>query len=412
MVDEKLRLRRHKTAATALLIGMCALLVIACVLPQGISSGLLKAAALAGIVGGLADWFAVVALFRHPLGLPIPHTALVPAGKDRIGAALGSFLASHVLTEEEAVRLTRELKLPEIAAAALEDEEGRSAIVDMIIRQAPGLLNALGDGRLADKLAKNLPSIANGSGPSLLIARLVKEMLDSGSHRPMIQAALERLRMALAARRNDIKASIGGKVRNSSGAVVGWLAGDKMADALMSALDTELDGASAGSGAFVDGIEAWLRDESIKLRSDPMRAYEIGKACRDALSSPEASDMLGQAMNSAKKALEEDIGASDGVLRRAVDEALISMSASLRDGELGQQVDAFMERSLHSMLPGLRTRMEEFVSAAVSRWDEDTLVERLENKVGPDLQYIRMNGTLVGFIVGGVLHALLALVGS
>ena len=114
-------LRRHKTVATALVAGMAGLTVATYWMPPGLGTDILQAAAKAGFVGGIADWFAVTALFRHPLGLPIPHTAIIPAQKARLGRALGRFVANNVFTGDEVARILAKLDLAGIIARTLAD---------------------------------------------------------------------------------------------------------------------------------------------------------------------------------------------------------------------------------------------------------------------------------------------------
>src|ERR1700710_720527 len=119
----RLGLARQKRRATLLLVGMGGLTVVGYAAGHGFWAGLLQSTAKAGLVGGLADWFAVTALFRHPLGLPIPHTAILPAQKERLGRALGGFVATHVFTEADINRALASLDVPALLAGVLSDPQ-------------------------------------------------------------------------------------------------------------------------------------------------------------------------------------------------------------------------------------------------------------------------------------------------
>ncbi|MBU6499767.1 MAG: DUF445 family protein, partial [Rhodospirillales bacterium] len=137
----------HRAIATGLLLLMAALTVGAYWLPDGTATQILQAAAKAGFVGGIADWFAVTALFRHPLGLPIPHTAIIPAQKARLGRALGRFVATHVFTEADVARTLTQLDLPAILRRFLQDKAATRPAALALAALLPRLLATIEDGR-------------------------------------------------------------------------------------------------------------------------------------------------------------------------------------------------------------------------------------------------------------------------
>ena len=140
-------LRRHKAVATGLVLFMAALTVATYWLPPSFATEILQASAKAGFVGGIADWFAVTALFRHPLGLPIPHTAIIPAQKARLGRALGRFVANHVFTGTEIARTLEKLDLAGIIARTLADPATARPAAQALAAMLPRLLTTVEDGR-------------------------------------------------------------------------------------------------------------------------------------------------------------------------------------------------------------------------------------------------------------------------
>src|SRR5487761_2709998 len=162
---------RHKAFATALLGLMAALAVGAEFLPAGWAAGLLANAARAGFVGGIADWFAVTALFRHPLGLPIPHTAIIPRQKERLGAALGRFVATHVFTDADVTGVLRRLDLPAILHRFLADPAAAHPAAEALAGTLPRILAAIEDGRARRLAARLLPRVLGGPGSGLVVAR-------------------------------------------------------------------------------------------------------------------------------------------------------------------------------------------------------------------------------------------------
>src|ERR1700759_1310259 len=145
--DARRTLRRHRAFATGLLVLMAALTIRTYALPTGEATDLLQAAAKAGFVGGIADWFAVTALFRRPLGLPIPHTAIIPHQKERLGRALGRFVAGHVITPAEVSRVLGQLDFPAILARFLRDPDAARSSAKILAEMLPRILGSLEDGR-------------------------------------------------------------------------------------------------------------------------------------------------------------------------------------------------------------------------------------------------------------------------
>src|SRR6516162_3468214 len=169
--EARLTLRRHRALATGLLVLMAALTLGTYVLPAGEATDLLQAAAKAGFVGGIADWFAVTALFRHPLGLPIPHTAIIPHQKERLGAALGRFVATHVFTADEVAGVLSRLDLPGILHRFLADPAAARPAATALAAALPRILATVEDGRARRLIGRIAPRILGGPGAGQVVAR-------------------------------------------------------------------------------------------------------------------------------------------------------------------------------------------------------------------------------------------------
>ena len=411
-MDEDKRLRRNKAAATGMLGGMAAALAFSWWLPPSMASGFLEASARAGLVGGLADWFAVTALFRHPLGLPIPHTALVPANQERLGHALADFVCTSILTDDEVEKFLSGIDVSSTLSRLLADEDVQETLKSFAADVAPHIMRTIGDVRVLTAAKEFMPNLANGSTPSLMAARLLGGMLATGKHKPVLRLALVKLRAALQARQGEIKAALNAGIRTQGGTMIGWLAGDRLGNAVVQALDTELDENGPLGGALQEMVEAWLREEIYRLQTDPMRAYQVGDMFRSVLSSPEVSSWLGDVWKRAKVCVDEDAAKPGGTLRKLVSEASHMASAALTSDTAKQRVQTVLASLVKQAMPSLRKRLSEFLSSVVSKWDADTLVHRLEMKVGPDLQFIRISGTVIGFLAGGVLYGLMLVTGG
>ena len=183
-------LARHRAIATGLLLAMVALMLLAYRLPPGYWTDMLQAAAKAGVVGGIADWFAVTALFRRPLGLPIPHTAIIPRQKERLGQGLGRFVANHVFTEAEVRRVLQRLDLAEILRRFLSEPDTARPAAEALAGMLPRLLNSLEDGRAKRLALRLLPRLAGGPGGTRLVVRALRTLIDGGRHQEVFDLAI------------------------------------------------------------------------------------------------------------------------------------------------------------------------------------------------------------------------------
>ncbi|MDO9500249.1 DUF445 domain-containing protein [Falsiroseomonas sp.] len=408
--EDQLRrdLTRHRRAATGLLAGMGGLLVGSYALPPGYATDLLQAAAKAGVVGGIADWFAVTALFRHPLGLPIPHTAIIPMQKERLGAGLGRFVANHVFTEAEVARVLSKLDLARVLGDFFSDPDAVQPAAGALAKGLPRILASLEDGRARRLMGRLLPRIAGGPGAARVLARALTALIEGGRHQEVFDLAIGQLKAVLVAKEDQLQAAIAARVRAEGGALVGWIAGAGIARRVLSALNAELDRVQPGDSDLRAAFEAWIRAEITRLETDPDRAAAVGRALREALAHPAVAAWLGDIWGRLRAALEADAANPNGRTVQALQAALGNLGTMLaEDPAARERLNKGAERALIALLPRARTKLSDFIAGVVRNWDTATVTEKIELRVGRDLQYVRMNGTLVGFLVGGVLFAVL-----
>jgi uncharacterized membrane-anchored protein YjiN (DUF445 family) len=411
--EEELRrsLRRQRGIATGLLAGMGGVLVGSYWLPPGYWTDLLQASAKAGLVGGLADWFAVTALFRHPLGLPIPHTAIIPNQKERLGAGLGRFVANHVFTESEVRRVLGRLDLAGILRGFLDDKEAVRPAALALAGMMPRVLASLEDGRARRLLGRLLPRIAGGPAAARVLARALDGMMQGGRHQEVFGLAIEQIKLLLATKEEQLQAAIAARVRAEGGALVGWLAGATIARRVLAALNHELDRVEPGDSDLRQAFETWLKTEITRLEEDPDRAAAVGRAVRQALAHPAVAAWLSDVWTRLRTALEADAANPSGRTVAVLEGALSNMGTVLaEDPTARERLNRAAERVLVALLPNARAQLSDFIAGVVRSWDTATVTEKIELRVGKDLQYVRINGTLVGFLVGGALFVLLTAV--
>jgi uncharacterized membrane-anchored protein YjiN (DUF445 family) len=404
-------LARHRAIATLMLVGMAGLMLATYAMPQGYWTSLLQAAAKAGVVGGLADWFAVTALFRRPLGLPIPHTAIISVQKERLGQGLGRFVANHVFTEAEVRRMMGRLDLSAILRGFLADPAASRPAAQAIAATLPRVLASLEDGRARRLMARLLPRIAGGPGGARILARVLRTLVEGGRHQQVFDLTVQQVRGLLMAKEDQLRAAIEARVREEGGALVRWVAGAWVAKRILTAVNEQLARVEPGDSELRAAFDAWIRTEIEKLETDPERIAQVGAALRAAVAHPAVAAWLGDVWERLRAALAADAENPQGRTVALLEGAFANAGAVLAEDERARaRLNRVAEGVLMALLPKARTQLSDFIASVVRGWDTREVTEKIELRVGKDLQYVRMNGTLVGFLVGGALFAVLTAV--
>ena len=399
-------LAQYRAIATGLLMMMVALVFVSYGLPRGWARSLLEAGSKAGVVGGIADWFAVVALFRHPLGLPIPNTAILPRQKARLGRALGRFLAGHVFTGAEVSRVLAQLDLPSILARFLADPAAARPLAAETAALLPRFLSSIEDGRARRIIARMSPRLVGGPGTGRMVARALRTLVEGGRHQEMLGFLLAELRSGLEAREDSLRATIEERVRDKGGRLVGWAVGAPIAARVIEAVREELERAGPDSSALRAAFDDWARQEIDALETDPERAREIGRALRRFVGHPTVQSWLWDVWSRLRSAAEEDARGPSGRVQGVIEGALGNLGRVLaHDAQARARLQAAAERVVATLLPTAQVQLANFIAEVVAHWDTATITQRLELSVGRDLQFVRVNGTLVGFLVGALLYA-------
>ena len=404
-------LQDHRRFATGLL-GLMGLLTVATyALPPGTATDLLQAAAKAGFVGGVADWFAVTALFRHPLGLPIPHTAIIPNQKERLGRALGRFVAGHVFTRGEVSQFLGQLDLPGILHRFLSDPVATRPAAEGLAALLPRLLASIDDGRARRALGRILPRILGGADAGRVIGRALRQLVAGGRHQDVFSFFLSSLKAALASRERALRHAIEARVAEQGGRVVGWVAGAAVAHRVIGQINAELARMEPDSSEMRAAFDEWVRREIVRIEEDPARAAEIGAAIGRVVAHDSMRVWLADVWTRLRAAVAEDAARPDGQTIAFIEGALANLGTLLEnDPGARARLQLAVESIAGTLLPAAQAQLSAFIAGVVARWDAQTITDKLELRVGSDLQYVRINGTIVGFLVGGalfvVLHAL------
>ncbi|MBV8589525.1 MAG: DUF445 domain-containing protein, partial [Acetobacteraceae bacterium] len=404
----RLALAQHRAFATGLLALMGVLTVLSYAFEPGWGSDLLQASAKAGFVGGIADWFAVTALFRHPLGLPIPHTAILPRQKERLGQALGRFVARHVFTQDEVAQVLGRLDLPGILHRFLADPQSARPAAEALAGMLPRMLSSVEDGRARRLISRLVPRVVGGAGAGQVVARALRGMVEGGRHQEVLSFLLLELKAGLARRETAIRAAIEERVREQGGRLVGWALGASIARRVLATINSELDRVNPDGSELRQAFDEWARREIARMEQDPARAAEIGAAIRRVVAHETLQTWMWDIWARLRRALEADAARPSGRTITLIEGALGNLGAMLeRDPAARARVQRGAEAAIARLLPVAQAHLAEFIAHVIASWDTETISDRLELRVGKDLQFVRVNGTLVGFFVGGLVYAVL-----
>ena len=346
-------LRHHRMFASGLLLLMATLTVFAYLVPPNWWSGLLQASAKAGFIGGIADWFAVTALFRHPLGIPIPHTAIIPNQRGRLGQALGRFVANHVFTGDEVSHVLARLDLPSILHRFLADPAAAHPAAVALSGMLPKLLASVEDGRARRVLARVVPrSWADRAGQ--VVARALHSLVDGGRHQEVFGFILGQLKTALASQEDALRSAIEERVREQGGRLVGWALGASIARRVLGVVNAELDKMSPDGSELRLAFDEWVRREINRMETEPQRAAEIGTAIRRVVAHETIQAWMWDIWSRIRVGLEADIAEPNGRVVAYVEGALGNLGAILEADPAARAQVADRRRRHHSVAAAQR----------------------------------------------------------
>ena len=407
-LDQRRSLRRHRTVATSLLVvmGVAYFGAVRSGLP-GFWMDLLRAGTEAALVGGLADWFAVTALFRRPLGLPIPHTAVIPNSKDRIGAGLGRFIERHFLEPELVAARLRTLGVSRRLGAWLADRRNADMVSDRLAILASFLLRSFNDQALQRLMQMTLRRQLREIELAPTLATFLSVARRNGAHHQFLDNLLKAVRTYIAAHEEQILAIVEQRSRWWVPRRIDRKFAKEIADGLVAYLD-DLGQRDHDARATFDAAVGQLVAD---LRHDPAYRAQINAMRDRLLGAPEVNAYFQTLWQDLRALIEQELAQSNSRLRQTLSGILRSIWAAVaEDQALQARMDQRIEEGVQTLIVPWRKEIGRFVADVVRSWETGTIVDRVELAVGKDLQYIRLNGTLVGAAVGCAIFALTQLV--
>jgi uncharacterized membrane-anchored protein YjiN (DUF445 family) len=400
--------RRRATAILAFVTAVFIATVVAGA-DSGSTLGYVQAAAEASMVGGLADWFAVVALFRHPLGIPIPHTAIITERKAQFGETLGAFIQDSFLTPDAVAERVRAVGVGARVAAWLAEPDNADKLAGHALAGAVEVVDLLEDDAVHDVLERLLRERLESASIIPMAGRALGALTREGRHDEVVDAALKGLDRYLDEHRDELQ----GRFRDQT---PWWLPGaveDRIFERLLDGVRAVIDDMANDRGhGLRRQLDARILRFVEELQTSPTLRARGEQLTRDLLDRPEVRGWVTAVWADAKAHLRAQAGDPESELHRQLAEAIVAGGRRLEsEPALIAKVDDTAEAAARYVVEHFGGEITELVSTTIARWDGQETSERLELLLGPDLQFIRINGTVVGGLAGLGLHAIAELLG-
>ncbi len=396
-------LRRMKLVALSLLVAAAIVFVWASLDGRDGWVGYVKAFAEAAMVGALADWFAVTALFRHPLRLPIPHTAIIPRRKDQIGRSLGTFVEENFLTAEVLGERLEQAQIGRRTGEWLARPENAAKASEALGDALKGTLEVLDDREVQHGLEGVVRRRIADTPVSPVVGKAIDLTVDGGHHQRLLDAVL----VGLGGFLDDNRATFRRRLDEESPWWVPEPIDDRVFEKIYTAVGSFLHDVGADSDHEVrHSIEDRVVAFAERLKHDPELLAKGEELKAELLDHPEFRAWIESLWLGAKRSLIEAANDPTSELRIRATASLQQLGQRLEaDPELQHKVDDWVQRALGYLVEHYRSEVSDLIASTVERWDGESTARRMELQVGRDLQFIRINGTIVGGLAGLLIHA-------
>ena len=403
--EKKLQLRRYKAFATSLFVLMAVIFIVTTVLQKNNPAhwiGYIRAFSEAAMVGALADWFAVTALFHYPLGLKIPHTNLIENSKERIGDNLGNFVVSNFLSPENIRPYIQKLKVSAMAGKWLSSERNQDVLVNEITALAFDIINKLDDSEVVNFIANKAREMSDELKINKIVGTGLEYILTNNDHQKLITNLSAQIKDYVL----DNQQIVQQRVKRESYFLI-----PKFVDSSIAAKITD------GLAGFFEEVEIdpqhSLRfeiTEKLQVFADEIQHSEswdedFKKIKNDFLHDEKLQQYAGDIWLSIKNVLKKELETENSALKKYVRKNMSELADNLQsDEDLQHKIDHWIRVTAYKYILKNTHQAANLISSTVGNWEGRELSEKLELEVGKDLQFIRVNGTLVGGLVGLLIY--------
>jgi len=399
--DKARDLRRMKTLATGLLLGATVVFLLARwgeAVDAGSWVGYVRATAEAAMVGALADWFAVTALFRRPMGLPIPHTAIIPRKKDQLGDSLGDFVGENFLAEDVVRDKLGRVEVARRVGEWIGQVPNAERITAELATAARGVVTVLRDEDVQEVIDQVLVRklLERPAGPPL--GAVLEGILDDGAHHRLVDLICDKAYDWVAANHETVQRIVEKRAPSWSPRFVDGIIADRVYLEVQNfawAVKTDPE------HPLRKAIDTFLVEFAGDLQRDPETIERVERIKFQVVEHPEVQRFIGQAWGTVKKLVLDAAEDPSSALRLRVRDGLLALGARLcSDAELRAKIDGWLLEAAGYVVRHYRHEITTLITDTVARWDADETSRKVELQVGRDLQFIRINGTVVGALAG------------
>lgn len=409
MNDEAKRkqLRKYKAFATGLFLLMAVIFIVTTLLQKTNDShwiGYVRAFSEAAMVGALADWFAVTALFRHPLGLPIPHTNLIENSKQRLGDNLGSFVVNNFLSPQNIRPYIQKLKISGFVGEWLVKEKNQEILIKNLSDIVLDILNKLDDSEVSHFISKKVSEMTDSIQLNVILGNGITYLLDKNDHQKIITNLSSQIKNYII--END--EMIQERVKKGSYSFIPAFVDNKIADKIASGLSDFFKEVEEDPNHEIRAlVTRKIYDFSNELKQDPKWEDEFKNIKNDLLKGNKLDEYSNDIWVSIKNTLKKELQEDQSSLKNYISKNLNEFSQNLKTDEVLQnKIDHWIRVTAYKYILKNTHQFGNLISSTVGNWQGKELSEKLELEVGKDLQFIRVNGTLVGGLVGLIIYTI------
>ncbi|MPZ53058.1 MAG: DUF445 family protein [Acidimicrobiia bacterium] len=400
-------LTRARRRATGLLALVFSIFVSTFFMGDATWVGYLRSAAEAGTIGGLADWFAVVALFRHPLGVPIPHTAIIPRSKDGLGQNLAQFVRHNFLSSESVIERMEEADIPMRVGEWLTDHDHADALAARLVTTLGALSEGLDSSQIETEMERIIVDRLRSAPLADMMGKGLEIAMEDGQHTPLVTAAIQGIASGLEDNRPSLRTRLGDESP--------WWVPEAIDDAVF---ETAYDAvqrylvelAEQPDHEIRRRVDARLTDLAVRLRNDEELRAQVVERTDALLDHPRLREWARGTWSAMARGVSEAAERPDSELRSRLAATLQGLGVRLTDDpSLRERIWVWLHSLAEPMARVGERELTRLISTTVQRWDADDTSRRLELWMGRDLQFVRINGTLVGALAGLLIHTVVQL---
>ncbi|MEE1811634.1 DUF445 domain-containing protein [Streptomyces sp. BE133] len=412
--EEKRRgVRRMKTTATGLLLLVALVYVLATWAKNaGVGGwpGFVAAAAEAGMVGALADWFAVTALFKRPLGLPIPHTAIIPTKKDQLGASLGSFVGENFLSGDVVRSRIHALGIGGRLGSWLAEPEHADRVTAELSTALRGALTVLRDSDVQAVVGEAITRRANAAEIAPGLGKMLEKIVADGGHRRMVDLICVRAHDWLVLHGDSVMDAVQGGAPGWTPRFVDKRVGERVYKELLRFITEMRDMPGHPARASID---TFLTDFAADLQTDSDTRARVERLKSEILGRGEVQEVIASAWSSVRAMIIAAADDEQSELRLRARASLLTFGARLAtDGRMQAKLEGWLEDAAVYVVTTYRAEITSLISDTVASWDADQTSKKIEAHIGRDLQFIRINGTVVGALAGLLIYTVSQALGA